>query len=287
MSVTNKLILGTVQFGLDYGINNSIGKPSNNSINSILDYAYENNVKILDTAESYGDSQLKIGQYHSNSSNKFKVITKFDSSNIPKYISANIYRDLDQLNINELYCYMFHSFSDYDKYFHKYKNELIDLKDKGIIHKIGVSLHSNTEAFEVMKNNQIALIQLPFNLLDNWNHRKDVLSYAKLNGFEIHTRSVFLQGLFFQEKLDFRFNSLFDSLDKIRRIIKGECDIDVAALLYAYNQNLINKIIVGVDSLDHLKNNCYSLKLEMSNEIMSRLNEVKVENTKLLNPATW
>ena len=35
-----KIILGTVQFGLNYGINNSIGKPTQEVVNNIIDLAY-------------------------------------------------------------------------------------------------------------------------------------------------------------------------------------------------------------------------------------------------------
>ncbi|MDA9003693.1 aldo/keto reductase, partial [Flavobacteriales bacterium] len=78
--MNSKLILGTVQFGLDYGVNNTAGKPSKENIKSILDSAYNSGIKLLDTAEAYGDSQNKLGEYHSNSTNKFNVITKFSSN---------------------------------------------------------------------------------------------------------------------------------------------------------------------------------------------------------------
>ena len=78
--MNSKLILGTVQFGLDYGVNNTTGKPSKLNIRSILDSAYNSGIQLLDTAEGYGDSQIKIGEYHNNSINKFKIITKFSSN---------------------------------------------------------------------------------------------------------------------------------------------------------------------------------------------------------------
>ena len=69
----NKLILGTVQFGLDYGINNKSGIPSSNIIKQILDYAMSNGIEILDTAEAYGISQQRIGQYHQLSKKNLKL----------------------------------------------------------------------------------------------------------------------------------------------------------------------------------------------------------------------
>ena len=114
-----KIILGTVQFGLDYGINNKIGKPDNNEVKSILDYAFDNKINFLDTAEAYGNSHERIGEYHANSNNKFKVITKFSSSrlDLPKNISQRINHHLKILNIDSIYCYMFHNYDDFNKYF--------------------------------------------------------------------------------------------------------------------------------------------------------------------------
>ena len=105
----NKIILGTVQFGLKYGINNDIGKPNFNQVKSIMDYAFENNVNFLDTAEAYGNSHEIIGKYHSSSINKFKVITKYSPkrTDLPQKISDRIFHNLSVLDIDDLYCYMF------------------------------------------------------------------------------------------------------------------------------------------------------------------------------------
>ena len=76
---------------------------------------------------------------------------------------------------------------------------MLELKKKGVINKIGVSLHSNNDMIDVLKNQDIELIQLPYNLFDNKNKREKVILKAKKLGVEIHTRSTFLQGLFFKD----------------------------------------------------------------------------------------
>jgi len=199
--MNSKLILGTVQFGLNYGINNIVGKPSKKNIKSILDSAYNNGIQLLDTAEAYGDSQNKIGEYHNNSTNKFNVITKF-SSNAEGFslnIIERVHNNLKILDVDKLYCYMFHSFDDFENHFENYRKELRLLKKNGIIDNIGVSVYTNNELESVLKFDEISLVQLPFNLLDNDNKRGDILKKAKVKGIEIHTRSVFLQGLFFKK----------------------------------------------------------------------------------------
>jgi len=40
----NKLVLGTAQLGLDYGIANKLGKPAENKAFDIMKYAAENGI---------------------------------------------------------------------------------------------------------------------------------------------------------------------------------------------------------------------------------------------------
>src|SRR5690349_3253425 len=119
MRPTNKIILGTVQFGLDYGIANRSGKPTTNEVTAILDCAAANNVRMLDTAEAYGDSQEVIGRYHRASSNRFDVITKYSASrkDLPADIVSRVEKDIDTLGVDSLYGYMFHSFRDFETSF--------------------------------------------------------------------------------------------------------------------------------------------------------------------------
>ncbi|MBT6447438.1 MAG: aldo/keto reductase, partial [Flavobacteriaceae bacterium] len=58
----DKIILGTAQFGLDYGIN-KYGKLSSDNIEEILQIAHNNQIRILDTAEIYGDALKIIGDF--------------------------------------------------------------------------------------------------------------------------------------------------------------------------------------------------------------------------------
>ena len=54
-------ILGTAQFGLDYGVSNKLGKIRDEEIKNILICAKKYGVQYLDTANAYGDSEEKIG----------------------------------------------------------------------------------------------------------------------------------------------------------------------------------------------------------------------------------
>ena len=287
----NKLILGTVQFGLKYGINNLTGKIVNENIKSILDLAFENGIQILDTAESYGDSQKKIGEYHLNSGNKFKIITKFSSktNNLSSNIVERILTNLKILNVDSLYAYMFHSFSDFENYFTLFRDDLVDLKRKKIVLNIGVSLYTNDELEKVLKFNDIDLVQIPFNLLDNNNKRENIFKKAKERGVEIHTRSVFLQGLFFVKipSLSSNLVDLTSDLNLLHDLCDQDYQISDLALNYACSKNYIDKVLIGVDNIDHLKSNLYSLRKKISKKIINKIEVINVEKTELLNPSNW
>lgn len=288
----NKLILGTVQFGLDYGINNTKGKPSDAIVKEILDLAYKNGIEYLDTAEVYGDSQKRIGLYHKESLNKFKIITKFSSSviKLSDDIKTRVLQNLKILQVDNLYCYMFHSFKDFDVYFEKYKEDLISLKKQKILEKIGVSIYTNEELEKVLKFENIDLIQMPFNLFDNSSLRGDIMIRAKEKGIEIHTRSVFLQGLFFKGKENLKENlvGLKLPLEKIEELSeKNNVSISDLALNYACQNNNIDKVLIGVDNANQLSENMHSVNKLIDKNVFTEINNIEIHKKELLNPSNW
>ena len=219
----NKLILGTVQLGLEYGINNNEGKPSLQKSLNILNTAFDNGIGFLDTAESYGNSQEIIGEFHKQHPKKtFNVITKTTGDNLlnNEEVQKRISENLKVLNVNELYGYMFHNYESFNKSTHLLK-ELSLIKCQGKIKYLGISLYKNEELEDVITNyNDFDFIQIPFNLLDNATKRKSILERAKEKGIQIHTRSVFLQGLFFKESenLHNKIKELSHYLEKLSTI---------------------------------------------------------------------
>ena len=70
------MILGTVELGMAYGINNTQGKPSLEKSFEVLDFAWDGGIRELDTASAYGDSEKIIGMYQSARNIQFRVDTK-------------------------------------------------------------------------------------------------------------------------------------------------------------------------------------------------------------------
>ena len=288
----SKLILGTVQFGLNYGINNANGKLSENEVFKLLETAYDLGINTLDTAEAYGDSHKIISNFQKNSQNKFNIISKYSSSNIeyPSDLIQRIQVHCLDFNVNYLEGYMFHSYIDFINNFNKDPEILNKITNSGLVKKIGVSVYSNDEIEGLLNFKNISLIQLPFNLFDNEYQRKEILEKAKERNIEIHTRSVFLQGLFFKNinTLNTIFSSLKSNLTKLKTLTQNyNLDMNSLALNYAIDKKYIDKVLIGVDSIDQLTTNIESINDEFDNSIFKKVDSIKIENKKLLNPSNW
>ena len=290
--MNSKLILGTVQFGLDYGINNTIGKLSEDQVFELLENAYDLGVRTLDTAEAYGNAHSIISNFHKQSKKRFNIISKYSSSNFdyPIDLVERIQVHCSNFNVNYLEGYMFHSYDDFKMNINNDPNVLDNIKNSGLVKKIGVSVYANDEIEELLNYKNIDLIQLPFNLFDNEYQRKEILEKAKKRNIEIHTRSAFLQGLFFKD-INTLTNCLLPLKNNLRElsfIVKNNnIAMESLALNYPLNKSYIDKVLIGVDSLEQLKNNIKATENIFDKSTYKKIDCIQIENTKLLNPSNW
>ena len=284
-----KLVLGTVQFGLDYGINNHKGKPNLVEIENILIRAYEAGIRCLDTAEAYGNAHQIIGDFHrKHKEMRFEVITKIPAD-FTGTLSKRIDSYLDQLNVDSIESILFHSYEIYEKN-RREIDCLNSIKETGKIKSIGVSVYTNAQIVNVLLDALISIIQLPFNILDNIGLRGRVLEMAKQQGKIIHSRSAFLQGLFFVplEKNHRIVRSLRAELLLLHEIAAEQnTSMQSLAINYCLQQELIDKVLIGVESLDQLNQNLSNTTQVLSADAMCKINKISICDVDLLNPSLW
>ena len=282
----SKLILGTAQFGLNYGINNNFGKLDSNSIIDILKLANQNKIDALDTASSYGDSENIIGLY---SNFNFKIVSKFSKIKNLSELDKQLTSSLSNLRIQKLYAYLSHNPNEIIQD-PKIWDSLLFLKSSGRVSKIGYSLYTEEELDNLLKLDIIPdLIQIPFSLLDR--KFESYLPELKSKNIEIHSRSVFLQGLYFInfDKLPRKLESLKPALSELNNIcnIYG-INMNQLALQYVNINKFIDKILIGVDSTNQLQKNIDSIKDNIITvEIINHVNSVNTNFQELLNPSNW
>lgn len=285
-----KLTLGTAQFGLDYGVANAIGKVDKEETLEILTFAKQAGINTLDTAIGYGDSEKRLGQAGIGSWN---IITKLpevkvEHSDINYWVNSQINNSLLRLNVLSVYGILLHRpLQLLEKNGSQLWNSLEGLKERSITKKIGFSVYSPDELDKLWKAGFIPdIVQAPYNVFDQRLKDSGWLSKLNDNRVEVHTRSVFLQGLLLmpsdkRPKYFSKWNNLFNEWDlwlKTNKISGLE-----AALNFVLSEYLIDKIIVGVDN-----------KTQLS-EVISASKKYtlcvpKILNTtdeKLINPSLW
>ncbi len=258
----------------------------------MLDLAFDNNIRLLDSAEAYGNAHEVIGAYHQTSANRFEIISKFHTSrtDLPSNVVQRINSILQTLRVNHLYGYMFHNYTDYLHLKDEFLPQLKQLKAQEKIHRIGVSLYTNQELSSVCEDEDIDMVQVPFNMLDNNFQRGELLEKAKAKGKEIHTRSVFLQGLFFKDTKTYseKLSPLTKYIETLRALsLQVKTGIGEMALNYVMQQPLIDHVLIGVDNADQLKENLAMLNKGMNEATMKAIETIHVKEFELLNPASW
>lgn len=288
--LASKLILGTVQFGLDYGINNTVGKPTLTEVFGILDLARQAGVGLVDTARAYGDAEERLGQYFTTRSGAedLQVITKLHPADGEDW-RASFAKSIEVLKKTRLYALLFHSFGDFIA--HRNLLPAIQaLREEGAIAHLGVSVYTNNEIEQLLSEPAVDIIQLPFNLLDNEQLRGDLLRRAKANGKIIHTRSVFLQGLFFKplSELPASLLPLRPALNRLRDIA-ATVGVNMAtlALQYCASRPFIDGVLIGVDTQEQCRANLASLAQNLDPAVFEDLPLVERSGQPLLNPALW
>lgn len=254
-----KLGLGTVQFGLDYGLTNKQGRPSLNEIQKILDCAYTEGIDLLDTAAAYGESESVLGELAATT-RKFKVVTKIPvlgKEASGSRVSEEIEKSLQRLKRSSVDAILFHSAQDLlTENAEERVAAVLRAQKAGLVKKWGVSVYNETEAQEIRKRFAYEVVQLPINMLDQAWIRSGYLSELKTAGVEIHARSLFLQGVLLSnpENLPVTVSTLKAHLQKLSVEAKSRSTSTLAlALAFAKSVTELDYAILGVTQVQELK----------------------------------
>ncbi|MDT0686576.1 aldo/keto reductase [Autumnicola psychrophila] len=275
MQVRDKLGLGTVQFGLSYGISNKAGKTSDEEVQKILKTAEQKGINVLDSASAYGNAEEVLGQ---NDISGFKLVSKFLPPSEGKMVISQLKQSLKNLRLNYLYGYLAHR--PMELLIHPEQwGELLDFKAEGIVEKIGFSLNEPEELEKLLEKGFVPdLIQVPYNYFDR--RFESAIINLKDKGCEVHTRSAFLQGLFFMDP-----NELQDHFAEVKPLLEQLQEIkplNGALLKFVLERPFIDKVITGVENEAQLMQNIDSI------EIAATLPELeKTISNDILIPSRW
>jgi aryl-alcohol dehydrogenase-like predicted oxidoreductase len=284
LKISNIIGIGTAQLGADYGIMNNNGKLSDLEFKKILATARQSHIDTIDTATCYGDAEERLGCLNLDG---FKIITKLSSNSIS--LHDEISASLIKLKKKQIYAALIHNSSImFEKDGKKKYQELIELKKKKLIKKIGISIYSPDELDRL---NDLGfyfdLIQGPLNYLDQRLASPKWVDYFTKNSIEFHARSIFLQGLLLYKANDLpkdlnsKFYKLWPIIDNTIR--KSEINRLKFFIDFVRSFKHVSKIIIGFDSHQYLKEiiNLLNTDQNFKYEHLTGIDD------EIINPSKW
>lgn len=275
MTHSEKIGLGTVQFGMSYGISNKEGKTSQTEVSAILGLARVNGIDVLDAASAYGDAEKVLGE---NDLKDFKIVSKFLPPSPGGKINEQFSKSRKDLKISRLYAYLAHRPMELLDSPHHW-DELKDLKEEGLVKKIGFSLNDPDELDLLLQAGFLPdLVQVPYNYFDRRFEKS--LIQLKDSGCEVHTRSAFLQGLFFMKAGE--LDDFFDEVKPLLFELQQLGPLPGKLLKFVIEKPFIDKVIIGIENREQLSQN---LKEVANASDLPELN--KRISGKILKPSEW
>ena len=307
-TIAKKLVLGTAQLGLDYGITNTYGKPDQTTAEKIVKTAIVNGAKFIDTARAYGDSENVLGAILSTGwTGRSNVITKLsplidetliDISNSIEYsVDSSVYQSCKALRTESIDALLLHRASQMTIFGGKIWSRLLFHRQQGLIRSLGVSVQSPEELENILSIQEVEVIQLPYNVLDwRWDSIiSKVIEEKKKRNLTIHIRSTLLQGLLTSQNQDKwrkahveNAESIIDWL-KINQNLIGAKSIAEFCLRFVNSLNWVDGIVVGVETIEQLLENINFICLPeiCSSQLEVILKSRPILEQKTLNPASW
>ena len=285
----SRLALGTVQFGLSYGIANQDGQVSRSTAKAMLKLAAVNGVDTLDTAIAYGESEACLGEIGTDG---FKIVTKLaafpDScADVDAWVQEQIALSLGRLGLASLYGLLLHRPEQLlGKNGQALYLALQRLKEAGYVKKIGVSIYDPAELNALASSYHFDLVQAPISLVDRRLNTSGWLQRLKAGGVEIHARSAFLQGLLLlpQALIPAKFAPWSYLWNRWHEWLTGQKISAVqACLAYPLSLPEIDRVVVGADSVKQLE----QIVIAEATATPCDLPDLRCDAEDLINPARW
>ena len=253
-----KLALGTVQFGLPYGVANTTGQVEPGAVAAVLKHARLAGIDTLDTAIVYGESEQRLGEVGVDG---WRIVSKLpecpDACNdVAAWVKDQVQGSLSRLKVTRLAGILLHRPNQLLEPKGKALwAALLDLKKDGIVDKAGFSIYEPRELDALWPDFHPDLVQAPYNVLDRRLVTSGWLQRMSREGVEVHVRSVFLQGLLLMSEHDrpkkfARWSRLWAAWDAW--LHEQGLSALQGCLGFAMADPNISKVIVGVDSVHQL-----------------------------------
>jgi aryl-alcohol dehydrogenase-like predicted oxidoreductase len=285
----SRIVLGTVQFGLPYGIANQHGQVSRAEATAMLEAAAAGGVDMLDTAIAYGDSETCLGEVGTQG---FNLVTKLPAvpescADVGGWVRQQVANSMTRLKVGAIYGLLLHQPAQLmGRHGKQLYHSLCTLKEDGLVGRVGISIYSPKELELLTPNFRFDLVQAPLNLVDRRLHLTGWLKKLKDQCIEIHVRSAFLQGLLLipPANIPAKF-SAWSGIWRMWRDWLESHPVSAVETCLAYLNSFpeIDRIVVGADTTAQLK----EILSVSRTPPFAEFPNLNCDAEDLINPARW
>ena len=305
--VLSRMTLGTAQLGLDeYGIANTDGRPSESTAVDLIRRAVWHGVTVVDTARAYGCAEERVGQaFLKLPTDTASIVTKLDplpwlnsslsSEAIRAAAERSVYCSCYQLRQHSLDVLLLHRAEHHYSFNGAIWQALLDCRDCGLVHELGVSVSSPAEAMQSLQDPDVRHLQVPVNLLDRrWVEAGVPDALTARPEVTVYARSAFLQGALLLPPRQWPRLALAQAqtwCEELDRLVvdfrrQGRADL---CLAYVLAQPWVDSVVVGLENLSQLDTNLQLLQQPALSPAQASIVDTTFRGAaeELLNPVKW
>ena len=291
-----RLVLGTAQLGMPYGISNKTGQPDMQTAEEIIAKALENGIFEFDTAQAYGMSEKVLGLALKGLGvcDRVKVDTKLkpelcqsDFQNLKEGLEKSLYR----LNIPRLHGLLLHNEEQLDLWDKGLGEVLIEFVREGLVDRLGVSVYKPFRADQALHAQGIEMLQLPANVFDRRFEDAGIFSTAEHKKKHIYVRSIFLQGLLLMDVSAVPAHMCF-ALPNLKKFGKLAASLGLSrqelSLGYVKQAFPEARVVFGAETVAQIQMNAHAWDKNYPQELLKRAREdFRGLSEQILNPGLW
>lgn len=259
----SRFMLGTVQLGLNYGMANTTGKPSEEKAREILNAAYESGVTVLDTAAAYGTSEEVVGNYLKANNHNMRVISKFKLKTEDPVAELKAQIENSRNLLGKVDGYMFHDADQMRRHHETVRGILEDMKATDKMAFLGSSVYTAEDVEDFLEMCPwLDMIQIPMNVLDTRIVQRGLLEELQKRGVAVVVRSVFLQGMLCMDKVPERFDFMQPSVNEINEVARA-AGMTLPQMAVAYIRDLpgVTSLVLGCETPEQVRDNAQMINV--------------------------
>ena len=288
--ITKRFTIGTTKLGMPYGAIDP-QQVEGEVAEKILIKSRELGFNSFDTAPSYGDAEQLIGQYLTPELRKTCVtkLIKIQGDQINaeslQKVEDHFQESLKRMQTHTCYGLLVHDVQDL---FKSGSDILVDwmqeLKAKGRVNKIGVSVYIPEEAQVLYEKFEFDLIQLPCNIFDQRFIQSGTLKMLADKGVEIHARSLFLKGVILKPHITANLpQTLLLHNEAFHQVIhQQKISAYDACISFTKKHSLVDRWVIGVSSEQQLEQLFF-----VNSDIALDFDEWAFKEVSTLDPRSW